>query len=138
MLVVMRIITEEKVFVTKEYFQIKIDNCTYVISKCGDIKNKMGKSISQDLWGGYLGVRLFVNKVIIKRSTHRLLALTFISGYSDGLQVNHKDGNKLNNRLSNLEWVTPKQNIKHAMSIGLRPNPPLKLSKELRNKAVQA
>jgi len=48
---------------------------------------------------------------------HRLEMITF-NGESD-LQVNHKDGNKLNNCLYNLEYVTPSQNVKHAHDNGL-------------------
>ena len=50
---------------------------------------------------------------------HRLLAITFIpnpNGYRD---VNHKDGDKLNNTLDNLEWCTHKDNIQHAVKAGL-------------------
>ena len=44
---------------------------------------------------------------------HRLVALNFVDGYAEGLQVNHKDENKLNNRADNLEWCTPQENIVH-------------------------
>ena len=62
----------------------------------------------------------------ITHHVHRLLAICFIPNPFDGLysiselQVNHKDGNKLNNNLSNLEWVTQQQNCQHAYSTGLR------------------
>ena len=52
---------------------------------------------------------------------HALLAATFLKK-KHGQQVNHKDGNSLNNRLENLEWVTGAYNIKHAFKTGLRTN----------------
>lgn len=53
-------------------------------------------------------------------AVHKLVALAFCDGYKDGLCVNHKDGNKLNNMASNLEWVTHSENIKHAFATGLK------------------
>lgn len=56
-------------------------------------------------------------KVTYKR-LHRIVAEVFVDGDSS-LQVNHKDGNKLNNRSDNLEWVTTAENINHAHKTGL-------------------
>jgi hypothetical protein len=55
---------------------------------------------------------------------HRLLMMTF-SPVSNptGLQINHKDGNKANNTLSNLEWCTHRENLDHAWRTGLRVRP---------------
>lgn len=51
---------------------------------------------------------------------HRLVARAFCNGYEDSLQVNHKDGDKLNNNADNLEWVTCSENVKHAFDTGLK------------------
>ena len=54
-----------------------------------------------------------------KQYIHRLLALNFLDNPNNFNVVNHLDGNKLNNELSNLEWTTHKGNIRHAYRIGL-------------------
>lgn len=50
---------------------------------------------------------------------HRAVALTFI-GPSNGMVINHKDGNKINNSVDNLEWVSQSDNMKHAYRSGLK------------------
>ena len=50
---------------------------------------------------------------------HRLMCLTFLPNPEEKAHVNHKDGNKLNNQLSNLEWATEKENSQHAVDTGL-------------------
>ena len=51
---------------------------------------------------------------------HRLIALAYLHCNDDSLVVNHKDGNKQNNKLENLEWVTQQENVHHAIITGLR------------------
>ena len=46
-------------------------------------------------------------------SIHYLVASTFIDGEQENLEINHKDGNKLNNCYLNLEWVTRSENQQH-------------------------
>jgi hypothetical protein len=50
---------------------------------------------------------------------HRLVAMTYIPNPHNLPQVNHKDGNPLNNHVSNLEWVTQAENIQHGIKLGL-------------------
>lgn len=67
--------------------------------------------------GGYLRVCLCLNNKNYVRAVHRLVALTFIEKGAYANVVNHKDGNKLNNALENLELVTQKENHLHALSL---------------------
>ena len=95
----------------------------YLISNSGEIFSlKTNKVLKQNiLKTGYYAVCVSVgsrkNKKLIK--THIAVAYNFCDGYKDGLTVNHKDGNKLNNNYDNLEWVTYRENSKHALEHGL-------------------
>jgi hypothetical protein len=62
---------------------------------------------------GYIEVVLCDGHKRFYRLVHRLVAETFIPNPEGKREVNHKDGDKTNNHVSNLEWVTPKENIKH-------------------------
>lgn len=62
---------------------------------------------------GYPNVSLCKDGVVAYKSIHRLVAQAFIPNPCGLPQVNHKDGNRANNLLSNLEWVSVSQNVQH-------------------------
>lgn len=68
---------------------------------------------------GYLQVGLLKNGKRKTFKVHRLLAEHFIPNPNNYKYINHKDGNKSNNDIGNLEWCTHSQNIQHAYDIGL-------------------
>ncbi len=70
--------------------------------------------------GYYLKANLRTGSTYMQTAVHRLVAAAFCPRQRpDQTVVNHKDGNKLNNHYSNLEWVTHSENMKHAHEAGL-------------------
>lgn len=105
--------------------EIKYNSRRYVLTSSGDFyyyAKKSGLLVEGNMCdngNGYLTVGLGGKRKYI----HRLVAEYFCKKPSDDhTQVNHIDGDKSNNNYSNLEWVTPKDNIKHAHSEGLMDN----------------
>lgn len=89
----------------------------YLIGKSGEIFNTRLKRYKKPGIDnkGYLRVRLINGRDNgATKKIHRLVAAAFLSTYSEDLQVNHKDCNKQNNNVDNLEMVTQSQNTKHA------------------------
>ena len=68
---------------------------------------------------GYEQVTLSIDKKSVKFKVHRLVALMFIPNPDNLPQINHIDGNKQNNNISNLEWCTAYHNNKHARDMWL-------------------
>ena len=78
-----------------------------------------GCILKQSMRNGYLSVN-FKNKSIGKhKSVHRLIAEAFILNHDNKPLVNHINGIKTDNRMSNLEWCTAKENSQHALNTGL-------------------
>lgn len=100
-------------------------NC-YAISNMGNIRNLLNwKLIKQTPNNsGYLYVNIFSDLENRRRtySVHRLVMETFCNldlNLKEILEVNHIDGNKNNNNLTNLEWVTRKENTNHSIQMRL-------------------
>ena len=86
----------------------------YEVSSLGNVRRN-GKLLKKGVDRyGYLRVNLCNNNIRKTRTIHRLVALAFIENPNNCLTVNHKDGNKKNNMVENLEWVTSQENTKHA------------------------
>jgi len=74
-----------------------------------------GIDIKQSLQnGGYCVVWLSKNGTVKPFTVHRLVAIMFIENPNGLEQVNHKDGDKTNNHINNLEWCSRSENVKHA------------------------
>lgn len=119
----------------------------YTIYYNGDVKNKSGKWLKGHTdKSGYRIVKLINKKSkLVGIARHRLVALAFIPNIGNKLHINHKDGLKFNNHITNLEWVTIKENAQHYKEVlmpkvkeetkrnamGLKEFPKYKIAKEL-------
>jgi hypothetical protein len=96
---------------------IKYFEGLYQISNFGNIKrlkNSKEKLLKPSIEKkGYLKIRLSKNCKVYSFKIHRLVAIYFIENKQNLKQVNHLDGNKLNNNFTNLEWVSNRENINH-------------------------
>ncbi len=98
----------------------------YKVSNLGRIQSLLRKNTKGKILNpaknnrGYLRLGLCFKGKIRYDSVHRLVAEAFIPNPKNLPEVNHIDGNKLNNRVENLEWVTKGENQIHAYKTGLR------------------
>ena len=99
----------------------------YFVSEDGDIMSTKYTKVSflhpRKNNRGYLCISLFCGGRAKTFPIHRLVAMAFLPNYDETLEVNHKDCNKLNNNVTNLELVTHKQNIRHANQNNLMNHP---------------
>lgn len=101
--------------------RLLLRNENYMVNEFGEVysikRNKiLTPKINHD---GYLRIQLWKNGSCEFVGIHRLIAETFISNPDNKTIVNHKDGNKQNNVVENLEWCTQKENIRHSFDMGL-------------------
>ncbi len=111
----------------------------YQASTCGQIRSVEGKTTSNKR----CGVRIWKSRILKGRGNNpttgkrvslwkdgkpkdllvaRLVALTFLGEPQEGFTVNHKDGNRFNNNIENLEWLSLADNIRHGFETGLYHN----------------
>ncbi len=106
----------------KEWKTIELGYCVYAISNFGDVFN-ITRNREQKLFRagrGYFYLSTQKNKIKRNYEVHRLVAQLFIPNPLNKPQVNHIDGNKENNCVDNLEWVSASENNYHAIKTGLR------------------
>lgn len=110
-------LTIEEVFADVEWRPIKGYEEEYAISEDGRVWSFRRKIVlrPEEVYNGYLRVALCVDKEIKHFRIHRLVADAFIPNPENKTQVNHIDGNRKNNRVYNLEWATPKENIQDSI-----------------------
>ena len=103
---------------------VRIEDTNYKLSNYGKIINeKTGNLLKAQLnQKGYQVIRVTINREKRTFRIHRLVAKYFVPNPDKKVQVNHIDGNKLNNRYDNLEWCSNVENVHHAIKTGLWEN----------------
>ena len=94
-------------------------NGKYQVSSWGRIRNAETGTVLKPYQNkkGYFKVGLSFGGKSVKKRVNRIVAMAFIENPDNLPQVNHKDGNKQNNSVSNLEWVTDGRNKEHAKNL---------------------
>ena len=91
----------------------------YEVSDLGRVRNSRGTVLKDRiLWTGYNRAALNKNGCAKSHFIHRIVCAAFIGPIPVGKEVNHIDGDRLNNRIENLEYVTRKENAAHRKVLG--------------------
>lgn len=107
-----------------ELFKVIEEFPNYKISNLGNIINSKGEKLSigkRKSNSGYIQVRLCNKGKYYYRYIHKLIAVTFIPNPNNYRTVNHINGNKLDNTITNLEWASDAQQQRHAFLCSLKP-----------------
>ncbi|MDJ0899829.1 MAG: NUMOD4 domain-containing protein [Xenococcus sp. MO_188.B8] len=107
---------------SKEVYKLIPGFPNYEVSNLGNVRNKkIGKVLKlYHSNNGYLTVGFTISGKKKRLLIHRLVAKTFLDNPTCSPEVNHIDGNRLNNALTNLEWISSSNNRIHAYKSGLR------------------
>jgi len=101
-----------------------IDDLPYLVSRWGEVlslrRNRLLKA--QVTFDGYLWVDMNSGTKRLTGRVHRLVYAAYGGVLIKGMEINHLDGNKKNNHISNLEQVTQEENRRHAIALGLMAN----------------
>ncbi|MBR0527993.1 MAG: NUMOD4 motif-containing HNH endonuclease [Prevotella sp.] len=104
----------------------------YEVSNLGRVRNALTGRVLRPRKSrkGYLDVLLQYKGQTKRFYVHKLVAIAFVEGWREGLEVNHKNGVKTDNRAENLEWVTSSENKQHACNVLLLEVKPVALLDE--------
>lgn len=104
--------------------RITVQTIEYIVKENGTIYsvakgNKISQRIDED---GYMCITVGRKNRRRRMRVHQIVALAFIPKLDPTFEVNHKDSNRLNNCIYNLEWISHSDNIRHAYSYGFKSN----------------
>lgn len=104
-----------------EIWKVISEDSNYSVSNLGNLINNNTKQKHKGnvIKGGYIQHHIGGKSHSKRRLIHRLVAIEFIPNPTNLPEVNHKDGNKKNNTVENLEWCSRQENINHAFETGL-------------------
>jgi len=99
----------------------------YTVDEDGNVYSSKIGTVKRLSWcpigAGYRAVSLRKDGKTFKKYVHRIVAENFLEGWDESLEVNHKNGDKNDNNLKNLELVTHKENMRHSFRSGLNAKP---------------